>query len=118
MKINRETFEIEFYDKDSNFINSIGIGSTRIRNSLFVEMIEELENEQMIIDLRNFVPDEYKRIVNDLVNNPIAFFQRWEFYKILNRNFLTKSINRALENLMIEKTIKNWEKNYKNKLRY
>lgn len=79
MKINRETFEIEFYDKDGNYINSIGIGSTRISNRLFVEMLEELENE--LIDYKEFDPDEYKRQINCLVENSVMFLNARNFLK-------------------------------------
>lgn len=79
MKINREKFHIEFYDKDGNFINSIHIGSTRIRNSLFVEMVEELENE--LIDVKKFNSDEYKRQINCLVENPVMFLNARSFLK-------------------------------------
>lgn len=108
MKINREKFEIEFYDKDNNFINSIGIGSTRIQNSLFVEMVKKVENE--LIDYKNFCPDEYKSLINSLVENPVLFFSQWDHIKIIEPNFLMLTINKAIENLILkEKYINNWK---------
>lgn len=108
MKINREKFEIEFYDKDNNFINSIGIGSTRIRNSLFVEMIQNLENE--LRDYKIFCPEEYKRLINNLVANPVIFLSGWDDIKTVEPNLLISQINRAIEVLYFrENYINNWK---------
>lgn len=108
MKINRETFHIEFYDKDGSFINSIHIGSTTIKNSLFIEMVKNLENE--LIDYKNFCPDEYKSLINSLVENPVLFFFNWDHIKIIEPNLLRLTINKAIENLILkEKYLNNWK---------